>query len=100
VDDLGTITKERQEMKIVAIYERKDGSHQVITGSLITIHPTTYHRTIIFYEEGTANMPVNPDGRYNFGNHSWRTRTDLGKKVSFESLGDELQERIVEEVWG
>lgn len=37
--------------------------------------------------------------RYNFKNKQWRTRCDLGKRISFESMDAEHQQHIARRLW-
>ena len=94
-------------MRILAIYDN-DGKtfdrYTIITD--VVDHSGQYHDALgtsgergdIGYSQWGTVLKT-PD-RFNFTNKQWRTRCDLGKRVTFESLPAHLQQHLAIRLWG
>lgn len=94
-------------MRILAIYDNGGKTfdrYTVITDEVD--HSSQYHDALGL---GTGLSPqgysqwgtvLKTTDRYNFDNKQWRTRCDLGKRITFESLDTEHQTHIAQRLWG
>lgn len=93
-------------MKLLAIYDNggKTFDRYTVITDLVD-HSGQYHDALSLASDvspqgySSWSVVLKTTDRYNFKNKQWRTRCDLGKRISFESMDAEYQQHIALRLW-